>query len=67
MRIFLVLLAATFLVSLCGCCSEQPTATLGLPTFSIGSNATQRTQSIQVPMRPDYSGLRNLSADPCQP
>lgn len=64
MRFLTLLLAATFLVGLCGCCSDQPTATFGLPTFSIGSNSTQQQRSYPVPMVPDLTGLRALST-PC--
>lgn len=56
MRLALTLLAVCFLaLGLCGCCSGQPTATLGLPTLQFGQNASQPQQTVQVPMVPAYT------------
>ena len=69
MRSILLILTACFLVSLCGCCG-QPTATFGLPTFSMGVNAVSPTTNVALPMRADYSGVAAAAAaagNPCQP
>lgn len=54
MKLFLLLaVLVAAVLPLAGCsCAGQPTATLGLPTFSFGNNVTTPTVPAQVPLMP---------------